>query len=65
MAIASSLHWKQMSESDRAEQLAESQQKLTEIREVRLAYLKKNLPLLFLHAEAQKERKIHTMDVLK
>ena len=54
-----------MSQFNKAEQTAESQGELTEIRNARLAYLKKNARLLFLHAKAKKELKINTMDVLK
>ena len=35
------------------------------IKRERLAYLKKNARLLFLHAKSKKKSKIHSMDVLK
>ena len=49
-----------MSEFNRAEQIAESQEELMKIRDARLAYLNQNARLLFLHAKARKERKIYT-----
>ena len=64
METASSLHRKQMNSFTRAEQNAESQGEVSAIREARLQYLKRNLRLLILHAEAQKKRKVYSMDVL-
>ena len=56
METASSLLRKQMSEFSKAEQIAQSQEEIMKIREARLARL------LFLHAEAQKDHEIYSME---